>query len=307
LTLPTRTWALAAWRAAVACASCTLGGAWAGGAGSCSATEHDAPTQDRLLQVAGVLKAALDTSGERVAIVARSGQALQRLGHRYSHAGVALKDSPQTPWAVRQLYFACDEQRPRIFDQGLSGFVMGTHDPSEGYLSVLLLPPEAAGAVLRSALDDAVANQLLGTHYSANAHAFSLSYQNCNQWVAELLATAWAVPGTPVTRRDAQDSLRQQGYQPSPIDAAWPPLTWAAAVLPWFHVNDHPHADLAAGRFWVSMPEAIASWVQNRWPTTTRWELCHNRHQVVVRRNGPPLAPGCQPETGDEVHPIGPI
>ena len=86
------------------------------------------------------MKAELDQSGAQMALVSRSGLALQRLDQRYSHAGVSLKASDNTPWSVRQLYYACDEQRPRLFDQGMSGFVMGANDPDEGYLSIVLLP-----------------------------------------------------------------------------------------------------------------------------------------------------------------------
>jgi len=257
-----------------------------------------------------MLKAELDASGRRVAIVARSGQALQRLGHRYSHAGVSLKASPGSPWAVRQLYYACDEQRPRLFAQGLSGFVMGTHDPGLGHVSVLLPPPDAAAPLERAALDDALALQLLGQGYSANAHAFALDYQNCNQWVAELLATAWQpappaeAPEPPSARALAQRLLREGHYQPSVIEARWPPLALAAAVLPWFHTRDHPPDDVAAGRFRVSMPASLAAWVQARQPGTWHWELCHTERHVLIRRNGPPLAADCQPEPGDEVRPL---
>ena len=109
--------------------------------------------QDRLIQVAAVVKNELDRSGQTLALVARSGLALQRFDQRYSHAGVSLKASPNTPWSVRQLYYACDEQRPRIFDQGMSGFVLGANDPAEGYISIVLLPAEAASALERAALD----------------------------------------------------------------------------------------------------------------------------------------------------------
>ena len=95
-------------------------------------TEVDAAVQDRLIQVAGIVKTELDRSGQSVALVARSGLALERFDQRYSHAGVSLKASANAPWSVRQLYYACDEQRPRIFDQGMSGFVLGVHDPAEG-------------------------------------------------------------------------------------------------------------------------------------------------------------------------------
>ena len=82
--------------------------------------EVDTATQDRLIQVAGIIKTELERSGQRVALVSRSGLALARFDQRYSHAGVSLKASLNAPWSVRQLYYACNEQRPRIFDQGMS-------------------------------------------------------------------------------------------------------------------------------------------------------------------------------------------
>ena len=51
---------------------------------------------------------------------------LSRFGVRYSHSGVSLKTGDNAPWSVRQLYYACDEERPRLYDQGLAGFVFGT-------------------------------------------------------------------------------------------------------------------------------------------------------------------------------------
>jgi hypothetical protein len=151
----------------------------------------NATEQDRLLRVAAIVRDALDASGQRVALIARSGLDLQRFGVRYSHAGISLRASENGPWSVRQLYFACEERRPRLFDQGLAGFLFGTDDPSRGYLSIVLLPAEPAAALERAALDKARGLRLLAPHYSANAHPFALKYQNCNQWVAELLAAAW--------------------------------------------------------------------------------------------------------------------
>lgn len=305
----------------------------------------DAPTDpgpavaDRLLQVAALAKAELEASGQRVAIVARSGQALGWLGHRYSHAGVSLKASPQGPWAVRQLYLACDEQRPRLFDQGMSGFAMGVHDAAEGHIALLLLPPAASTTLEQAALDDRLALQLLAGDYSANAFAFSLLYQNCNQWLAELLAAAWrndppqpalatagptpmaegmasamdtaVADGSPPpsgqhTRTQAQQWLRQQDYQPSVMDVKWYPLVWLAraGAVPWLHTDDHPPADLAAARLQVSMPASIEAFVRQQWPETRRVEICHTAQHAIIRRGWTPLPPGCQPEAGDEQVPL---
>ena len=150
-----------------------------------------AAQNDRLIRFGAIVKAELERSGGSVALIARSGLDLNRFGQRYSHAGVSLKTGPESPWAVRQLYLDCDERRPRLFDQGMAAFVLGGDEPTLGYVSVLLLPPAPAAALESTALDNRHALALLGREYSANAYPFSPRYQNCNQWVAELLATAW--------------------------------------------------------------------------------------------------------------------
>lgn len=258
--------------------------------------------QDRLIQVAAVVKSELNRSGQTLALVARSGLALQRFDHRYSHAGVSLKASPNTPWSVRQLYYACDEQRPRIFDQGMSGFVLGANDPAEGYISIVLLPTEVALALETAALDDSQAVQLLGATYSANAYAFGQRYQNCNQWLAELLASAWgALLPNEGTRGQAQQWLQTEGYAPSVFDLGWRPLVWLAGLLPWLHTDDHPEDDLAQAQFRVSMPQSIAAFVHQRWPEATRVELCYTPQHIVVHHGWEPIAPGCEPTDGDTV------
>ena len=261
--------------------------------------------QDRLIQVAAIVKAELEASGHQAAIVARSGLALQRLGQRYSHAGVSLRANPNAPWSVRQLYFACDEQRPRIFDQGLPGFVLGVHDADVGFVSVLLLPPDAETPLVNAALNDAVALQLLGGHYSANAHALSLRYQNCNQWLAELLAVAWGgLPGGTDARAQAQTWLAQQGYQATVLNVGWGPLLWLASLSPWLHLDDHPRTDLEQTRLRVSMPEGLERFARQQHPGTERVEFCHTLQHVVVRRGGMPLPDDCQPAEGDRVVPL---
>lgn len=264
----------------------------------------DAEQQDKLLRFAAVIKTELDRSGARVALVARSGLDLQRVGQRYSHAGLSLRESPETRWAVRQLYYACDERRPMIFDQGLTAFLAGNDDPRRGFVSLLLLPQPAADRLERTALDKALALALLGVDYSANAHAFSLRYQNCNQWVAELMAVAWGGldPGgeTPL-RAAAQQWLRGNAYAPTVIEIGRGPLRWAAALVPWLHEDDHPPEDLAAGRYRLSMPAALEAFARQREPQAERLEFCHTPRHVLWRRNGAPLPEDCTPAEGDQV------
>ena len=262
-----------------------------------------AEQKDKLFGFGAVIKNQLDASGQSLAFIARSGLDLGRFGVRYSHAGLSLKAGLSTPWAVRQLYYACDEKRPRVFDQGISAFLFGLNDPAIGYISIVFVPPEQAATLERAVLDNRQALQLLGTTYSANAYAFSRMYQNCNQWVAEMLAAAWGGldDGAPDQRPQAQAWLKDQGYQPTAFELGWRPLMWLAATIPWLHADDHPADDIDEKRFRVSMPASIEAFVRATVPGATRIELCHSGARVVVRRGWEPLPEGCMPDAQDTV------
>ena len=90
--------------------------------------EVPATEQDRQLQVVAVARRVLVASGVEAALVSRSGTDLSRFQLQYSHSGLALKDSRNGPWSVRQLYYACDESRARLYDQGLAGFLLIYHE-----------------------------------------------------------------------------------------------------------------------------------------------------------------------------------
>ncbi len=259
--------------------------------------EVTAAQQDRLLRFTAVIRQLLAESGTPAALIARSGTDLSRFGLRYSHAAIALASGLDTPWAVRQLYYACAEGAPRLFDQGLAGFISGSDDVDIGYVSVLLLPPEAAAPLAAATLDKPMALGLLNARYSANAYPFSTRYQNCNQWVAELLAAASAGPRT---REEAQAWLQREGYAPVPVQApGW--LLLAGHAMPWLHFDDQPREQLRAGAVQTSLPDSLQAFAQRRWPTARRVEFCHGPQGVVQREGGAPLTAGCVPQAGDRV------
>ncbi|KFI06969.1 DUF2145 domain-containing protein [Massilia sp. BSC265] len=257
-----------------------------------------AAEQDRVLRFAGVVKTELERSGARVALIARAGLDLSRFGQLYSHAGVALRDNPGGPWAVRQLYYACDEARPRLFDQGIAGFALGADAPTRGHISLVFPPSEDAALLEGAALDKRLALALLGGEYSANAYAYGTRYQNCNGWVAELLAGAW---GGAHAREDAQGWLRAQGYTAGPVRIPSHWLMFAGQFVPLVHMNDHPEDDLHALALHTSVPASIEAFVQRRAPQAKRVELCHTQDRIVVRRGWEPLGAACEPKEGDEV------
>jgi hypothetical protein len=290
-------------------AAALLALACAGASGSslayCDRAAHplSARQHDRLLRFAAVVRAELEASDGASAIVARSGLALARFGERYSHAGVSLRASENGAWSVRQLYFECDERVPRLYDQGVAGFVAGAEDTPVGYVSVVRLPARSAEALAQRALDNAASLGLLGAAYSANAYPFSERYQNCNQWVAELLALAWGDldAAEPDARRAAQRWLHDAGYAPTLFDASSLLLTIVRPFVPWVHVDDHPDADRAARRYLVSMPGSIEAFVRAQVPDAERIEICHAADRVVVHRGWQPVADGCIAGDGDRV------
>ncbi len=290
------------------CATLSLGAAQAGTLRYCdSPPKMSAAQQDKLLRVAGILKDELERSGTRAALIARSGLNLRWFGMRYSHAGLSLAGNADTPWAVRQLYFSCDEQAPRLFDQGLPAFLLGTENPDLGYISLVTLPTEAAAPLEPVALDKRQALSLLGATYSANAYVFNLKYQNCNQWLAELLGLAWGGAPTDADtapRAAAQGWLKAQGYNGSVFSLGLRAITWLTAFSPWLNRDDHPEEELAQAHFVVSMPESLEGFVRQRVPAAERLELCHTDQHVLLRRGWEPLADGCVPQDGDTVIPL---
>jgi len=301
----------AVFRAAWVCAAVAMQSGQLAQASSLSLCDRQAsltPTQqDKLFRFAALVKTELAQSGQRVALIARSGLDLGWFGLRYSHAGLSLQDSDSAPWSVRQLYYACDEGRSRVFDQGMAGFVLGTDDPRRGYVSLVFMPEAESTALARAALNKAQALRVLSSQYSANAYPFSVRYQNCNQWVAELIASAWG--NLPMgddadvqdARVQAQAWLQAQAYEPTVIDVGWRVLMWGSALVPFVHRDDHPEPDLAAKRFRVSMPAAIEAFVHQRLPAATRVELCHTDQHMVIHRGWDAVAEGCVPGPGDTV------
>ena len=267
-----------------------------------------AADQDRVLRFAGAVKSELERSGTGVALIARAGLDLSRFGLLYSHAGVALRDNPGGPWAVRQLYYACDQSRPRLFDQGIAGFALGAENPQRGHVTLLFLPDGQGALLERTARDKRRALALLGERYSADAYAFGTRYQNCNQWVAELLASAWSRDeddGRAPSRERAQAWLRGQGYAAGPvrIPSRW--MMFAGQFVPLVHVDDHPVDDVYALALRVSVPDAIEDFVRRAAPGARRVELCHDSARIVVHRGWERLGEACRPLPGDDVVPIG--
>ncbi|OEZ62753.1 DUF2145 domain-containing protein [Duganella sp. HH105] len=303
---PHRALALAALTcAALASSGAAQAGSAAGSSGASRFCDRGQPLtaaeQDRLLRFAAVLREELAGVDDGVALVSRSGLDLSRFDIRYSHAALAWR-SEAGAWSARQLYYACDESRPRIFDQGLAGFALGTDDPAMGYVSVVRLPAEAIAALRPALLDGPRVQHLLASQYSASAYAFSVRYQNCNQWVMEMLAAGWGeLPDGDDLRARAQAWLRDARYAPQPVQVGSRWLMLASHFVPLLHLDDHPDEDRAAMQLRISLPSTVEAFVQQRYPASARVEMCHDDERIVIHRGWTPIAAGCKPGEGDRV------
>ncbi len=273
--------------------------------------DPSADQRDVMLRFGAIVRDELVASGQDVALVARSGLDLHRLGVRYSHAAVALKDNGDLPWSVRELYYSCEDHRPRVYDEGMTSFLLGTDNPDDSYISLVFLPPDHAAPLRSTAVDKHHALGVLGASYSANAYPFSTRHQNCNQWVMELLADAWGAsdayaPTDADGRARAQAWLRAQGYLPTVFTASAHPMMWLADLVPWLANDDHPKHELAHNRYNVSMPASIETFVQAKVAGARRVEICHAGRRVVLHRGWDDVAEGCVPGPGDTTYELTP-
>ena len=270
--------------------------------------EPSADQRDVMLRFGAIVRAELGAADQDVALIARSGLDLHRLDVRYSHEAVAIKDNDGRPWSVRELYYSCEEHKPRVFDEGLSGFLLGTDDPETSYVSLVFLPPDRAVPLRTTAVDKHHALGVLGASYSANAYPFSTLHQNCNQWVMELLADAWGPGDEAITddvpdadaRTRAQRWLRGQGYLPTVFTVSAHPMTWLGDLVPWLANDDHPPEEIAHNRYNVSMPSSIETFVQAKVPGARRVEICHAGRHVVLHRGWDDVGEGCVAGPADQ-------
>jgi hypothetical protein len=272
----------------------------------CSRHSHlSAEQKDRLLLFSSAVKQVLEASGHRLALISRSGLDLERFQLRYSHAGLSLHASANGPWSVRQLYFSCDEERPMLFDQGLAGFLIDQDNRRQPFISMVFLPEEEEREVEQTARDNAIALKLLGNDYSANAYAFSTRFQNCNQWVAELIAQALGqLPDSGDLRSNAQQWLAAAHYQPTAIQVHNPLIALGGLMVPLVHTIDHPTQNVAAGVYQASMPASLEGFLHRQLPGAIRIEMCMNGSQIVEHRGWSAIPDGCRPEPGDTVLPL---
>lgn len=208
------------------------------------------------------MQARLDAAGGDVAIIARQGQDLSKYGLKYSHAGLAFRAAAGQPWRVYELLNDCGTADSDLWVDGLANFFL---DDPFTLDALMLVPPPKVAARLKETLGDAESlRRFHQIKYNMVAYPFSTKYQNSNQWVLELLASAEASDIRVRTREQAQAWLKMAGYQPTEMRIG--PMTRLGGRM--FKANvafdDHPGALRFSDRINAVTVDSILAFVRAR-------------------------------------------
>lgn len=189
----------------------------------------------------------LDASHSDVALIARVGSNLGQYGVYYTHIAFVVKEQVKgaSQWSVIHLLNTCGTHTSLIYKQGLMNFFLDDLYTQDEL--IMTLQP-AYQAKLLPLLDAKAISRYHQRNYNMLAYPYSDAYQNSNQWVLEVLASALA-PQSLKTRKATQAFLWHSGYQGFYVHVN--PLSSIGASLfaPHIRFDDHPRSERATYRF----------------------------------------------------------
>ena len=228
---------------------------------SCSTQTMNSRVMESGLAMAEKTMKALDASGERVVLLARSGQDLSKYGLHYSHFGFAYRQPDGKgghQWRVVHKLNFCGTAEAHIFRQGLGEFFLD--DPWRYEAAWLALNPEILERLLPLLQDDAKVLLMHNKSYNMVSYPWSTKYQQSNQWVIETLAAA-AEPS--VTSRDkAQAWLKFKGYEPTTLKLTAIERLGARVTAANIAFDDHPNDKRFSDRIETVTVDSVFSWLQ---------------------------------------------
>ena len=249
-------------------AACALLALVAGGARAGRSCESKPPTVDavqRSLTLAQHTAAKLDASGAQVVVLARAGQDLSAYGLRYSHLGLAYRESPPATggkaspavWRVVHKLNQCGTAQAAVYRQGLGEFFMD--DLFEFEAAIVVLAPEVQARMLKTLQDNSGIATLHTPAYSMVAYPWAQTYQQSNQWALETLAmTQDASAGS---RERAQAWLRLKGYEPTTLKISAIKRLGARVTAANVAFDDHPNEKRFSDRIETVTVDSVFAWL----------------------------------------------
>ena len=224
---------------------------------SCERRLPETRTVERAMTLAEHTAKQLDASGAQVVLVARVGQDLSEYGQRYSHVGLAYRETPAGPWRVVHKLNQCGTAHASLYRQGLGEFFL---DDLFDFEAGLVVPSPALQASLLPALrDNRRLAQLHTPAYNMVAYPWSQAYQQSNQWALETLAMAQ--DPSVATRGQAQQWLRQQGYEPTTLHLSALQRLGARMTAANVAFDDHPNAKRFTDRIETVTVDSVFRWM----------------------------------------------
>lgn len=226
---------------------------------SCEAKLPDATSVQRSLELAERTAKALDATGAQVVVLARAGQDLSKYHLRWSHLGLAYRESGQGPatWRVVHKLNQCGSARADLYRQGLGEFFL---DDLFDYQAAFVVPtPEIQAKLLPLLVDNRRASTLHTPAYNMVAYPWAQQYQQSNQWAIETLALSQEDSAT--TRERAQAWLRFKGYEPTTLRIS--ALTRLGGRMTAANVafDDHPTDKRFSDRIETVTVDSVFNWM----------------------------------------------
>lgn len=200
----------------------------------------------------------LDQLGHEVFLISRMGQNLAQFGLKHSHLGFVVKNLRRGEWGVVHLLNAEDGQHSAIYAEGMVTFF--SDKPFRFEADILTIPVRLQARLRQLLLE--MPRSVHCPDYSLTSYPWSLTTQNSNQWVLELLACAIA-DITPPTRPAAQEWLKQQGFRASDLRIKLP-TQWAGPLLrDSIRFQDQPEDSRRAGVVSTVTVDSVYHWLRS--------------------------------------------
>ena len=224
---------------------------------SCEERRPSVASVTRGLELAARTQAALDATGAKVVVIARSGQDLRKYRLRYSHLGFAVKGEDGR-WLISHKLNQCGSAVAHLYRQGLAEFFIDDLFRAEGVFIVLRSDVQDA---LYPVLTSSRVKTLHIERYNVVAYPWSTRYQQSNQWAIETLAMAMSPRVT--AREQAQAWLKFEGYVPTTLNI--PPLTRLGGRMTAANVafDDHPNEKRFSDRIETVTVDSVIAWLES--------------------------------------------
>lgn len=195
----------------------------------------------------------------KVVMIARVGSDLSKHGLRFSHMGFAVRDHPKGPFTVVHLLNHCARSTSDLYVQGPANFFL---DDPFAYDALILVPTAEMQDRLAERLLSDLPKKLHDPRYNMMAYAKSHHSQNSNQWVLEILISAFEDLPFDRDRRHIQRRPSMKHFEGDPIR-----VSRLKRLGGLFQANvdffDQPLGNRLSAKYEVITVRSVARWLED--------------------------------------------